>query len=1059
MLKVSVPKPGSVAAAAPVVDSRNATVHTQAATDAGATPLARRCLASGVLLLMLLLASAPARNHELWLHLGLGKALGEGRYVLGADPLLQSPPAYWANPAWLTEFVADKLFDWFGGFGLILVKAAALTWLAWLLVSLSGFANFPWLATVTTLLAVVALGPWLAPRPSLVSYLFLGLFLVFLEKQKQRADAKEAVALTSYWPLWCLQILWVNCDDWFVLGPAIVGSYALAGAWRGLSTKSAQALLLAFGGIFLACLASPHHVHALKLPTALGFFEARAVLEKAGFGDIVVAPLQSTFLESGQLRNPGVMATFLLAGGLLLSFAFNARRVRLVDVFVGLFFLGLALWTIRALPFFVIATAPIFARNLRGISQRILPTDGPRQSRALGSLQAYGRFLIAVTLLALLVTAWPGWLQGHQEPRRWTVAPDDSLAKAARTIGEWRRTGKLEPEARGLNLTSDIGSYFAYFAPGERMFFDARLSALSAKTARELAVARRGFVDSIPAQDLPAWRTALRSLRIGYVVIQAREPARAVAALARCFQNPEEWPLLYHEGPTLIFGWRDPAAPDPLLARLRVDPLRWATHAPPERRAPPNWSGHDAEPPSWWSMFNWAPGDGTQFAQEADIHLLHYDAVRPVWQHRNLQCWRGAAAASIFANAGQGAGFALAAGLPASGFFSLDPPRKSNEKPSPAQTLAMELGALFLSSLEESPPEVLLLAIRSARRGIEADPRDPRNYLSLAEAYLRLAQVSTERGVQLTSFPHFRRLQATVAMHQALALNPDVDSLHVRLADVYKEQNHWDLALHHGELFRDSREKAGRLPGETVPQFNARCRDMASALKALGRIVDRQRRELESRSRTLSQVNKAVLAAELGLSKLALELLVAADPETFDSRALLLELKLMYLTGRGKVAREAFDPKDALSPASYLRFKTEEGMVVGDYANALKALATLTHGEKSKDQSPITLSDTLARTFGTSVLGHAHQVGLATTIAQLPLDQGLVLLVDSVVIKAEAHTLAGLLALEAGNASALAELAQAKALWLNVRQSLGGRDPPALHYVEGWLRKLTDPNR
>src|SRR5438552_1598431 len=114
--------------------------------DAPIKPLTRVLLGAEFVLLMLFLASAPARNHDLWLHLGLGKAFAEGRYSLGSEPLLQDPSPVWVNTSWFAEFLGERVFAWFGGLGLSLAKLALATGLIWIVAILSGFRKSPWLA-------------------------------------------------------------------------------------------------------------------------------------------------------------------------------------------------------------------------------------------------------------------------------------------------------------------------------------------------------------------------------------------------------------------------------------------------------------------------------------------------------------------------------------------------------------------------------------------------------------------------------------------------------------------------------------------------------------------------------------------------------------------------------------------------------------------------------------------------------------------------------------------------------------------------------------------------
>src|SRR5581483_5024808 len=74
-----------------------------------------------------------------------------------------------------------------------------------------------WLPVVCTTLAVVAMSPRLLLQPACVSYLFLGVTLWCLWMQDKERHAKivrVALLLTL--------VVWVNMDEWFLLGPALV---------------------------------------------------------------------------------------------------------------------------------------------------------------------------------------------------------------------------------------------------------------------------------------------------------------------------------------------------------------------------------------------------------------------------------------------------------------------------------------------------------------------------------------------------------------------------------------------------------------------------------------------------------------------------------------------------------------------------------------------------------------------------------------------------------------------------------------------------------------------
>src|SRR5947208_7394745 len=62
--------------------------------------------------LAFLLASTPARNSDLWLHLASGRSLAQGQTPRGTDPFASTTTGvFWVNHAWLSDLGLYELYE------------------------------------------------------------------------------------------------------------------------------------------------------------------------------------------------------------------------------------------------------------------------------------------------------------------------------------------------------------------------------------------------------------------------------------------------------------------------------------------------------------------------------------------------------------------------------------------------------------------------------------------------------------------------------------------------------------------------------------------------------------------------------------------------------------------------------------------------------------------------------------------------------------------------------------------------------------------------------------
>ena len=81
--------------------------------------------------LAFLLASTPARNSDLWLHLASGRLTAQGRFSPGTDPFASTTQGvYWVNHSWLSDFLFYEVYKLGDGRALVLAKAVLIMLLA-----------------------------------------------------------------------------------------------------------------------------------------------------------------------------------------------------------------------------------------------------------------------------------------------------------------------------------------------------------------------------------------------------------------------------------------------------------------------------------------------------------------------------------------------------------------------------------------------------------------------------------------------------------------------------------------------------------------------------------------------------------------------------------------------------------------------------------------------------------------------------------------------------------------------------------------------------------------
>ena len=638
-----------------------------------------------VLALAFLVGSFVAYNNDVWINLATGRLIAQGNYEIGVDPFSFSteatkdrPAIPWINHSWLYSWILYLLYHE-NELLPVIFKALLGAGVAGLLLFLRPSRTVAWLTLVCAVIATMALSQRLVLQSTVPTYLFFALTLFVLNHagvlRKPAADTRPQLAVEPAGPVRAVGELRRLVLDRPVDAGGLSSRPYLDERNGRKSPVTIGQLATVLGVSVLACLANPHHVHALTvLPPEVGYMmlkvgdiwpesliaggrtlveltqmEAAQIADRRS--DSIWISLTSPFavdFVSRQERGLNVagISFFLLILAVLYSFwlLFSTRHaaggpgVSLLRLVLVVPFALLAFLRARLIPFFAVAGGAVVILNLADyLSWRRTQSTAKQQEQDLWA--SLSRLGTAFLLFGLCFLAWPGWLNGpigeFNSFRRvgWNIDVDPSLKIAAETLGDLHEKGKLK---RGLNLSPDIASYGAWFAPGTEYFIDQRFQLFAPATKMlsqfdravwlEFSTGKRGF----------NWREVLDREGIDHIVgvglhQQSRNSLTKVLATAS-WLNSKDFDAIYADGKTLVAVRKK--------AGLQFEPIarQWRREAfGPEKGpiSPPTLKQLAAteEDPGFWGLYLQGQKRASPETLQAEM-LVDYNSIRmndPIW--------------------------------------------------------------------------------------------------------------------------------------------------------------------------------------------------------------------------------------------------------------------------------------------------------------------------------------------------------------------------------------------------------------------------------------------
>jgi tetratricopeptide (TPR) repeat protein len=590
-----------------------------------------------------------------------------------------------------------------------------------------------------------------------------------------------------------------------------------------------------------------------------------------------------------------------------------------------------------------------------------------------------------------------------------------------------------------LHLSPETANVFAWFCPQEKGLLDDRL-----------AMAIRG---DLGGHD--DWAKRMGSAGINHVILYDADRGKLFAVLDRLLADSQEWPVLFMEGNLVVFGWRDPAktgAVDPFQDwQLNLNHL--AFRPAEDKKAPRKAPDREPEVRPWWEAFLKRAPSRPIDQDEATLHLFHAEALRRSAPFRHKAAWEGAQTAAFLGATASWAGLGgiLDAHLRLTLLRPLQPGQGSQFARLPAvdqQTYALQ--QQFALHRDDTPPALLYLAVRAARRAIAVNPDDAQAYLVLGESYVRLLQSTRERiwGEQLPELVELRRVQAAAALNQAVSLKPGFAQAHLSLSRLYGEMGYLDLTLEHLRAYTKLIHEAGNPPEVSAEQFREQEASYDEELKELTKEVEKRDNTHAVATVDMKVLERAFRAWHDGLAGKARDLLLQSDIAAFGPRGMALELELLLKTGRPRPVLEWIGPEqvEALGTQPYHWLHVQALAASGDYALAEEECNLLSPslGSSPQGQESVRMREGMALQISQRVLDERPKERSLPEIYRRRFDQsdfrnGLARLAQILRREADVTVLRGLLALEEGDTDE-AEIAFRTALsyWKDAASATSG---------------------
>lgn len=500
---------------------------------------------------------------DIWLHIKTGEYIVKHRAIPKIDTFSAVVSGKeWIDHSWLTQVIFYLVFNSGGADNLIMLSAIIVTLAFWVLFSTAYKSTGNLLLPVSALfITIFASTTRFNIRPENFSLLFFSFFLFMLTR---RVRSRMLLLLPA------IQLLWVNCHGFYVLGPLLVVTRIIAEKlknpsllpweWAKVETLDALSyknLKKIFALVCLASFLNPYGYKGALYPIWITFHAAG----RLGIFYNYIRELMPTWYHPATYEY-----YYILAGLSFLAFAINFKRININYLLLWLFFFAISVRINRNIIFFnFIAFLSVTDSlnndfNLNKISlarlRKYFPNEILRPFKCLILLL----IIISVSMHGsnMLNSSYYIFEEARTKSSFLGITAKECAAKAADFMLENNLPKNI------FNFFND-GSYLIYrLAPKGKVFIDGRTELYGGAFFEDY--------EKILNVNKNTIASLFKKYNINTVLIS--QPFFDMHGLARYFYTSRGWALVYFDADALIF-LKNNTQNKNLINKFKVDLDNW----------------------------------------------------------------------------------------------------------------------------------------------------------------------------------------------------------------------------------------------------------------------------------------------------------------------------------------------------------------------------------------------------------------------------------------------------------------------------------------------------